>query len=319
METMPKTLMEVIQYFSIEQNCINAVALMRWEDGSPVCPNPACKATQGLRNHYWLATQRRWKCYSCRKQFSVKVGTIFEDSAIGLDKWLIALWMLCNCKNGVSSYEIARDTGITQKSAWFVLQRLRAVLAGEIGQIGKDGVVELDETFIGGKVKNMHKDKRVLGANYYAGGSKAIVFGMLERGGKVKAQVISERHKRVIDPIMTEHVAEGANIHTDEFAVYPHLSTNYVHSVIAHAEGYVRDNVHTNGIENFWSLLKRSLGGTYISVEPFHLNRYVTEQVWRYNNRKDMNDVGGFTKALAGVAGKRLTYKELIARGEVRH
>src|ERR1017187_5418813 len=182
---MPTTLLEAIRYFSDEQTCINAVAYLRWEDGSPVCPK--CNAAQGERNHYWLAKQKRWKCYQCYKQFSVKVGSIFEDSPISLSKWLPALWLLVNCKNGVSSYEIARDLGVTQKSAWFMLHRIRLALQDEFfgSKLGTDGgEVEVDETFIGGKARNMHKDKRIKTRVRENNWAKTIVMGMLERDGK---------------------------------------------------------------------------------------------------------------------------------------
>jgi len=313
----PKTLLEAIQFFQDEQVCIDAVASMRWLDG-PVCPE--CETP----NPYYLKTQKRWKCRECRIQFSVKRGTIFEDSPISLTKWLPALWLLVNCKNGVSSYEVARDLGVTQKSAWFMLQRLRLVLkSGSMAKLGGNGgPVEMDETFIGGKVKNMHKSRRVKGMNYQSGNGKAIVMGMLERGGRVHARVIADRKLRNMRPVIEANVSAGSHVITDEHVNYPAIAKDneYVHEIINHLEGYVRGHIHTNGIENFWSLLKRGLGGTYVSVEPFHLDRYVDEQVFRYNNRatKDnpLTDADRFTLALSQVAGKRLTYAELTGKLE---
>src|SRR5271169_3979452 len=218
---IPKTLQQAIQHFTDEQVCIDAVASMRWPDG-PVCPY--CEA----KEPYWLATQKRWKCYSCRKQFSVKVGTIFEDSPLGLDTWMIALWMLCNCRNGVSSYEIARATGIAQKSAWFMLQRLRFVMK-EIKPVmmGATGTpVEMDETFIGGKPKNMHRSKRLQSKIGMNGGysEKTAVFGMLERGTRqVRATVIPNVKRETLQKKILEQVGFGSTVYTDGWPGYDGL------------------------------------------------------------------------------------------------
>lgn len=317
MDTTPKTLTEAIRYYSEPMNCINAVAMMRWQDGSPVCPK--CNATQEARNHYWLAAQKRWKCYSCRKQFSVKVGTIFEDSPLGLDTWMTALWMLCNCKNGVSSYEIGRATGIAQKSAWFVLQRLRLVLK-EIKPVmmGATGTpVEMDETFIGGKPKNMHRSKRLkqrIGMNGYA--EKTAVFGMLERGTRqVRATVIPNVKRETLQKKILEQVGFGSTVYTDGWPGYDGLTAKqFIHETVTHMDEYVRGEVSTQAIENFWSCLKRTLNGTYVAVEPFHMERYLDEQMFRFNNRIGHTDGTRFQKALAQVGGKRLTWVELTGK-----
>ena len=313
----PKTLQAAIRHYSDEQVCIDTVARLRWPNG-PECP--AC----GHKEHYYLATQKRWKCKECYKQFTVKLGTIFEDSPIKLDKWLTALWMLVNCKNGVSSYEVAKAIGITQKSAWFVLHRLRfALQTGSITKLGGNSApVEVDETFIGGKARFMHRSKRErLSRNggMQGGSGKAVVMGLLERGGKVKTAVIPHRKQNIPEKIVRELVEPGAEVHTDEFMGYNNLKDGYVHKVVNHLEGYVKENVHTNGIENFWSLLKRGLNGTYIAVEPFHLFRYVDEQAFRYNHRKDesgnkLNDGQRFELALSQIAGKRLTFAEVTGK-----
>jgi transposase-like protein len=309
----PTTLVAAIRHFSDEQVCIDAVAEMRWPDGKVYCTG--CGE---IGNTIWLAVQKRWKCRGCKKQFSVKVGTIFHDSPLSLDKWLVAMWMLANCKNGVSSYEIARTIGITQKSAWHMMHRIRTAMEDVSGEkLGGSGKppVEIDETFVGGKMKNMHRSKRVKGLNYNAGNGKAIVLGMLERGGKVRAGVIADRKKAQMAPPIHATVEAGANIMTDEHVTYPFVAQPYVHEVINHVEGYVRDHVHTNGIENFWSCLKRGLGGTYIAVEPIHLDRYVSEQVFRFNNRHAKGgDASRFKAVLKDIVGRRLTYAELTGR-----
>ena len=307
----PTTLVDAIKYFSDEQVCIAEVAAMKWPDGQI-----SCSGCGEIGNTIWLANQKRWKCRGCKKQFSVKVGTIFQDSALGLDKWLTAMWMLANCRNGVSSYEIARTIGIAQKNAWHMLHRIRKAMTDETTtKLGGNGPVEIDETFVGGKVKNMHKSKRIKGLNYSAGNGKAIVMGMLERGGKVKAGVVIDRKLATMKPVVAATVAEGSHVLTDEHANYPFIAKEQVlyHEVINHIEGYVRGHVHTNGIENFWSCLKRGLNGTYISVEPIHLDRYVDEQVFRFNNRHT-SDAKRFQSVLKDVVGRQLTYAELTGR-----
>ena len=308
MDTLPKTLQAAIVYFSDPDRAFQYALSLRWPNGAVSCPR--C----GSDKHSFVKTRRLWHCKGCKKQFTLKVGTIFEDSPLGLDKWMMAFWMLCNCKNGVSSCEVARALGITQKSAWFMLHRIRKTMTDDSPKIGGKAPVEIDETFVGGKVKNMHKSKRPK-EGMQGGHGKAVVLGMLERGGDVKARVIDDRRKPHVDPVVTASVDAGSHIITDEFSVYPHLSTPYYHEVINHLEGYVRGHVHTNGIENFWSLLKRALRGTYVAVEPFHLDSYVDEQVFRFNNRKNMDDKGRFEYAMRNVAGKRLTYNELCGIG----
>jgi hypothetical protein len=312
----PKTLQDAILFFANPDNCVAYMVAQRWPDGVVICP------TCGRNDVTWLKTQRKWQCKSAhaKRQFSAKVGTIFEDSPLGLDKWLMATWMITNCKNGVSSYEIARNLNVTQKSAWFMLHRIRVAMGDtDAGKIGGNGPVEIDETFVGGNVKNMHKSRKVKGMNYQAGNGKAIVLGMLERGGQVRAGVIPNRHKATVQPPINQHVESGSYIITDEHVTYPFVAKDtYMHDVINHIEGYVRGHIHTNGIENFWSCLTRGLTGTYISVEPFHLDAYAAEQVFRYNNRKDNNDATRFAKVLSQVTGKRLTYAEVTGKVQVQ-
>ena len=305
MSKPPTTLIEAIRYFSDLDVATEFVATLRWPDG------PECPSCEG-KEHSFLTTRRLWKCKACKKQFSVKVGTIFEDSPIPLDKWLAAIWLIANAKNGISSHELGRSIGLTQKSAWFVLHRIR--LAMQTGTFKKmKGEVEVDETFIGGLSRNMHKDVRKRKITVRGIQDKAKVMGLLERGGEVRAQVVPNVQRKTLDPKVRENVEPGSAIFTDAHAAYSKLGDEYRHAVVDHAVEYVRGQVHTNGMENFWALLKRGLKGTYVSVEPFHLFRYLDEQVYRFNSRK-VTDLGRFALVLQRVAGRRLTYDGLTGK-----
>lgn len=303
-----KTLQQAIIYFKDYENCHNLMVSLRWPDGAVKCP--AC----GSEKVTYLAKARVWKCYSKhpKAKFSLKTGTIFEDSPISLDKWLTALWLVVNCKNGISSMEIHRDLGVTQKTAWFMAHRLRAAL--NEGGFMLSGEVEVDETFIGGKARNMHiavKKRRITGSGAK---DKVAVMGFLERGGKVRTVLLETRKKHELQANVRNHVQAGSALYSDELRSYRGLEGDYAHMVINHAVKYVEGNIHTNGMENYWSLLKRGLSGTYVSVEPFHLFRYLDEQSFRYNNRKGLKDDGRFLLALAGITNKRLTYRELTGK-----
>ncbi len=306
-ERLPETLIEAVRFFSDPDVCLAFVANLRWP-GGVTCPR--CDSAENS----FLSTRRVWKCKGCKKQFSVKVGTIFEDSPLGLDKWLPALWMVVNCKNGISSYEMARALGVTQKSAWFMNHRIRlAVQEGTFEPMS--GEVEVDETFIGGRARFMHKSKREAKITGTGGAGKTAVMGLLERHGedghsKVRAKVVPNVRRKTLSPEVRENVAEGSEVFTDALKSYADLGDAYVHQVIDHAESYVNGKIHTNGLENFWSLLKRSIKGTYVSVEPFHLFRYLDEQTFRFNNRK-LTDGLRFLQAASGIIGKRLTYSAL--------
>jgi transposase-like protein len=313
MATEPSTLKEAIAYFSDADNCLDYLVARRWPDGVVSCP------TCGKVNPRYIPERKVWQCSikHPKRQFSVKVGTIFEDSPLGLDKWLPAVWLITSCKNGISSYEIMRDLGVTQKTAWFMLQRIRLGLQSDCGMLA--GEIEVDESFIGGKARNMHKAKRQDKIQGRGPTGKAVVMGMLQRGGKVKAAVIEDRDKETLHRHVNTSVQVGSNVFTDELVAYWGLDEKFVHQVINHAEQYVRGNVHTNGMENFWSLLKRGLSGTYVSVEPFHLFRYIDEQAFRYNNRKNengetMTDGERFSIAVTQAVGKRLTWNELTGK-----
>jgi transposase-like protein len=257
----------------------------------------------------------RWECREKHesRQFTLKTGTVMEDSPIGLDKWLMAMWMVVNCKNGVSSYEIHRDLGVTQKTAWFLDHRIRLMLGDEYASGKLGGEVEADETFIGGKARNMHKSKRERRITGTGGKDKTAVMGLLERGGNVRTKVISSRKKKELHAEVKKHVEAGAALYTDALMSYRGLEQDFVHQVVDHAVEYVNGRVHTNGLENFWSLLKRGINGTYVSIEPFHLFRYLDERSFRFNNRK-LTDAQVFDIATKGMVGKRLTYAEVTGK-----
>jgi transposase-like protein len=304
----PKTLIEAIKHFSSPDVCLDYVVKLRWPNGV-ACPTCRSKDVR------FISTRRIWECKAqhSKRQFSVKVGTIFEDSAIGLDKWLAAIWMIANAKNGVSSYEIARGLGVTQKTAWFMMHRIRLAVGTDKGKFS--GTVEADETYIGGKSVNMHKSKREKIIHGRGGVGKVIVMGLLERhgnqGSKVQTKILADTSRQTIPPAVRQSVKAGSNLITDALSPYSDLDKEYVHEVIDHAEAYVKGHVHTNGIENFWSLLKRAIKGTYVNIEPFHLIRYLDEEAFRFNTRKS-DDADRFNYVVNGITGKRLTYAQLI-------
>jgi len=328
-QKQPKTLQEAIWYFGNPDNALAYMVFKRWPDGQVKCP------TCGRTDIVFLKNQRKWQCKSIHdhRQFSAKVGTIFEDSPIPLEKWCVAVWMLSNCKNGVSSYELARTIGVTQKSAWFMLHRVRVGMKLEVSTAGKfggnGGEVEADETFVGGTTKNMHKDRKLRmyqersdTPNWKAvskNPNKTAVQGILDRDARqIRAKVIPNVKRETLQNEILNNVQFGSKLYTDNAVAYNELASTYAHEVVNHQMEYVRGRVHTNGLENFWSLLKRTLHGTYVAVEPFHLGRYVDEQVFRYNNRatKDnqLNDADRFDAAMIGVIGKRLTFAELTGK-----
>lgn len=307
---IPQTLQQAIEFFADPARCDAFMVQLRWPNGV-ACPH--C----GSLSVVYLANQRRWKCREkhAKPQFSAKVGTIFEDSPIPLKSWLLAVWMIANCKNGISSYELARALGVTQKTAWFMNHRVRlAMQAKGGGKIG--GSVEVDETYIGGKARNMHKGQRekMRGRGWYG---KVAVMGLLQRHpgkgkSRVKTLVIPNVRKPRLHAEIYDAVEPGSTVYTDALKSYEGLP-GYVHHVIDHAESYAKGEVHTNGMENFWSLLKRSIKGTYVSVEPFHLFRYLDEQAFRFNQREG-NDADRFVRTMKQIEGRRVQYEDLIGR-----
>jgi transposase-like protein len=321
----PKTLLEAIQYFSDHDNCRNFMVDVRWADGVVRCPKCGNEKVSYLE---------KAKLYFCpakhpKQKFSLKVGTIFEDSPIGLDKWLPAAWLIANCKNGISSYELARAIGVTQKSAWHMLHRLRLAMKPFLDDTklgGKGGApVEVDESFVGGEPKNWHKDRREKRRKEVRSERvqeyqnrfthKTAVMGMFDRESReVRAKVIPNVKRETLQAEILKNVHYGSKVFTDEAVAYKSLNWEYIHKTVNHAETYVNGQVHTNSLENFWSLMKRNLRGTYVAVEPFHLDKYLDEQVFRFNNRQIKSDADRFKKLLSQIVGKRLTYAEVTGK-----
>ncbi|HML18216.1 MAG TPA: IS1595 family transposase, partial [Bryobacteraceae bacterium] len=313
MANEPKTLQEAILYFADPDNCVAYLVSRRWPNGV-TCP------TCGRKDVAYIPVRRVWQCKTRhpKAQFSAKVGTIMEDSALGLDKWLAAIWMHTGMKNGVSSWEIHRSLGVSQKCAWHMLHRIRLAMKDERAE-KLSGEVEADETFVGGKIAHMHRTSKRYARAKSPGTNwdKTIVLGLLQREGNVRAAVAPSRMKHHVEPYLREHVEPGSKLYTDELPVYGHAAPELKREFVNHLEGYVNGRVHTNGLENFWSLLKRGLKGTYVSVDPAHLQAYVDEQVFRFNQREDVDgkkltDRERFDMAVSQITGKRLTYAELI-------
>jgi hypothetical protein len=308
--TLPQTLHEAITFFAAGDNAFDYMVALRWPNGVK-CSNCESKDVR------FLKSRKIWECDNCmvKRQFSVKVGTIFEASPISLDKWLCAMWLIVNAKNGISSYELHRSIGVTQKTAWFMLQRIRYAM--QTGSLKKmTGICEADETYIGAKARYMHKHKRTGVGD--AGINKTPIQGILERGrgnraSRVVLKVVRTTRRPELCGNVRQHVAQGATVCTDALMSYDDLERDYDRKIIDHLECYAKGQVHTNGLENFWSLFKRSLKGTYVNVEPFHLFRYSDEQAFRFNERKD-NDCGRFLTASFGIFGKRLPYATLTGK-----
>ena len=310
MTDQPKTLLEAVRYFSDRKVCFEAMLAVKWPDGKISCPK--CNgASIGV-----VASRSLLQCKNlgCRKQFSVKVGTIFEDSPLGLDKWFVAVWCIANAKNGISSCELGRALGVTQKTAWFMLHRIRLAMTTPAFR-KLFGEVESDETFIGGRADNMHSHKREKRIRGRGAVGKAIVQGLLERGGEARMAVVPNTESTTLQTTVRRNVTWGSHVYTDAAPGYVGLDLTHLHKTIDHITRYVAGRVHTNGLENFWSLLKRTLRGTYVAVAPFHLQRYLDEQAFRFNAREG-SDGSRFGRVLRAVVGKRLTYRELTAQND---
>jgi transposase-like protein len=308
----PKTLLEAVNYFSNDAVCVDFITKFRWADGKPVCPK--C----GSLNVCWLKSRPAFRCREkgCKNGFSLKTGSIMEDSPLPITKWVPAIWFVLNHKNGVSSCEVGRALGITQKSAWHLCHRIRKAISN--GSFVKmSGTVEIDETHVGGKEKFKHRLKHSslqTWKNRQNKYKKTTVMGMIERGGEFRGKVVDSQRRKDLLPEIVANIAEGATVYTDALASYDKLNEAYNHDSINHAVGqYVKGDVHTNTMENFWSCFKRSIKGTYIQVAPFHIDRYLDEQAFRYNYRK-LDDAGRFEMAMPKIFGKRLTYAELTGK-----
>lgn len=309
----PETMVDAVRVFEDQDTCLGYMIALRWPDGV-VCPR--CQS----RRVRFIATRRLWECregHPCAR-FSVKTGTVMEDSPLKLDKWLIGIWLEANAKNSISSYEVHRALKITQKTAWFMQQRIRLAMqsGGFFQPMGDPAGVEVDETYIGGKARNMHPAKRAAKIKARGAGGKAAVMGLLDRHTReVRTVFIPNTKRKTLHPIIREHVQPGSTVFSDSHPAYVGLSPDFIHKVVDHAETYVKGNVYTNGLENFWALFKRGIKGTHISVEPFHLFRYFDAECFRFNNRKT-NDGTRFVRVLAGLEGRRLTYKNLIGENQ---
>ncbi len=304
----PATLQDAVVYFTSPANCREYLVARRWPNGV-TCPR--C----GSANVLFQQKYNRWQCGSkhALRQFTLKTGTIFEDSPLGLDKWLMATWQVVNCKNGISSYEVHRGAGITQKTAWLMDHRIRHALG--LSPVGKlSGQIEADETFIGGNARTVHKSKRTARITGTGGKDKTAVMSILERGGKVRTKVVDNTKKKTLQKEIREHVLAGSALFTDALKSYEGIN-EFQHEVVDHAVAYVRGEVHTNGMENFWSLVERGLNGTYTSVGPFHLFRYLDEQAFRFKNR-EMTDGDRFDIVLRQIVGKQLTWNQLTGKTE---
>jgi transposase-like protein len=329
----PRTLQEAIKFFADPEKAFQCAVQWRWPNGKITCPR--CKSEKHSFINAKGGARKLWFCYACKKQFTLKVGTIFEDSAVPVDKWMVAIWMVVACKNGISSYELGKSIGVTQRTAWFMLQRIRKVLREDFGfgpmnKIGGEGnELEVDETFVGGKVKNMHRSRRVKFAQEegFVGAStgKTIVQGILDRNlRKVRATVVPNVTREALQNEIFKNIKYGSTVYTDNAVAYDNgLQRRFIHEFVNKTEAYVRGRVHVNGMENFWALFKRSLRGTYVAVEPFHLSRYLDEQVFRYNNRgshaRKVTDADRFTLAMSQSAGRRLTYDDLTGKSDSPH
>lgn len=298
------SLLELADAFPDEQSCIDHLRAIRWRDGE-FCPY--CGGTR----IYSFSDRKTHKCGDCKARFSVKVGTIFHDSKLPLRKWFLAIWLVTSHKKGIASTQLAKDLKITQKTAWFVLHRLRHAARTRSFNAPLNGTLEADETYVGGKEKNKHASQRTGGTQ--GGKGKSIVLGMVEREGELRAGVVGDMKAKTVQSIVRANVEKGSTVMTDEHGAFVGLAGDYMHHAVNHSAGeYVRHYIlHTNGIESVWALLKRQIIGIHHWVSPKHLHRYVDEMTWRFN-RRDLEEGHRVNDMFAYVEG-RLTYKALIA------
>jgi transposase-like protein len=310
-QAVPKTMLQAVRQFADAEKAHKFFVQIRFPNGV-ACPRMGC----GSAAVSYMPKYFRWYCNDCKRQFSAKVGTIFEDSPISLTKWLPAVWLIASNRNGISSYELSRALEVTQKTAWFMLHRIREMMAEDTTD-KLSGTVEADEAYIGGSWERMNRRRRrtVDRAGQTARSSKAAVVGMVERKGRVRAYAIPDTSHKSLLPLLRKSIDQDATLYTDASDLYHHINEFFLHhaSVNHGIKEYVRGNVHTNNIEAFWAVLKRTIGGTYTHVNPRHLDRYLAEQVYRFNEREE-EDGPRFAKATKRADGRRLTYRALTAK-----
>lgn len=298
--------MSLLAYFKDEQVCREYLEAIRW-NGNIKCAYKECSGEKVFK----FSNGKTYKCAKCRKQFSVRVGTIFEDSKIPLQKWYAAIYLITAHKKGISSLQLHRDLGVTQKTAWFLLHRVRTTLGLNIGSEKLTGTCEADETFIGGQEKNKHKSKRTAGTQGRSVKTKSAVVGIIERGGELRAKKVPDTTGYNLKSFIAKNIKFGSAIHTDEWWGYKGLAAAFKHKFIKHNEGeYVNGEVHTNTLEGFWSILKRGVVGIYHSMSDKHLQKYIDEFVFRYNTRNH-SESARFNVMLNNI-GTHITYKQLI-------
>lgn len=301
------SLQDAIIYFSDKDRAFEFAKNLRWKDGIVRCP--FCNSS----NHWFMSSYKKWKCKNCRKQFTIKNNTFMHDSHISIDKWMCAIWIMTTFRGGISSYELGRALKISQSSAWFLSHRIRNLLS-ELNPELLSGVIEADETFVGGKLKNKHYKQRKHIKGRGAVG-KTIVFGVRQRKGKCIAKVIPNTQEQTLCSEIVKIIKKGSNVYTDSFPAYNNLSVDYQHSSVDHSNGeYVCGDVHTNGIENIWSQLKHKVRSTHRGrISKKHLQRYIDELLFRLNNR-GIDDWSRFETILRKINSKSLTYNELLDR-----
>lgn len=305
-KTRFNSIIQLVAKFPNEKACLEHLKQLRWKDGI-VCPHCGSE-----RKIYTFKDNKTFKCGDCRKKFTAKVGTIFEDSPLPLQKWFMAIYLITAHKKGISSLQLSRDIDVTQKTAWFMLQRLRYASKTKSFNRNLSNMVEVDETYVGGKEKNKHASKKTSGNQGRSTKTKTPVVGMKERDGEIRAETVEDTKSMTIKNLLVDNVVIGSKVFTDEYLSYRGIGFIYDHLYVKHNAGeYVNGIVHTNGVENFWSMLKRGIVGIYHHVTPKHLDLYLGEFTFRYNSR-EMSEEERFNMLLTRVQG-RLQYKELTS------